>query len=289
MKAFLSKSISWLILGINPGQLNFFYKVVSKFPPFKKTIYVIVRSLIPSKVKLGNYELFLNQNDPMVSGAIGLNVYENYEIEVFTKLLKPEMIFVDVGANIGFYTLLAAGKVSSILAFEPDKTNFAILQKNIEHNHIKANLYNLALADKLGEIFLFENPENFGDRRIYQFDSSGAKVAVSAVNLDDFLETHNISKVDLIKIDIQGAEGLALQGMKKLLAQPSLQMIMEFFPAGLLASGFEPVTILNLLAENQFQIFDLDGRRRQMNQITEFATFTKKFKETDYTNLYCKK
>ncbi|HEX9502952.1 MAG TPA: FkbM family methyltransferase [Patescibacteria group bacterium] len=290
MKKIFLKSISFFVSFINPGQLNSAYKTLSRFAPFKKTIYETVKFVIQEKIKLENYDLFLNQKDPMVSGAITLNVYENFEKEIFIQAIKPDMTVIDIGANIGYYTLLAASRVKLVLGFEPDAMNYRLLTKNVVENNCKnVSCYELAIADKEGPIFLFENPDNFGDRRIYSFDDSNSKAQVSAVTLDNFLDRINLNRVDFIKMDIQGAEGRALTGMKKTLEHPDLQLLMEFFPSGLRQSGFDPMDVLKMLTDKKFKIYHINGGRRKLELITDFEPYVNRFKNSDYANLYCKK
>ncbi len=289
MKKILLNTISFFASFFNPERLNLIYKALAKSDLFKKIVYSIVQFTIPDKIKLESYDLFLNQKDAMVSGAIALNVYENFEAEVFIKSLRPEMVVVDVGANIGFYTLLAASRVKSVLAFEPDPVNFELLKKNVETNHCQnVSCYKLAISDKQGDVEFYENPNNFGDRRIYSFSEANKSYKVSAISLDEFAEKKNI-KIDLIKIDIQGAEGRALAGMKRILQQPSLELFVEFFPAGLRDSGYDPLDILNTLSRHNLKIYCMKGTRHTTEPVENFESFVEKFKNTDYVNLYCKK
>ena len=90
-------------------------------------------------------------------------------------------------------------------------------------------------------------------------------------------------------MDIQGAEGMALMGMQRLLDQANLQILMEFFPAGLRDSGFDPVVVLQTLADKNFQIYHMNGNKKRLELVRDFKSFTNQFKNLDYTNLYCKK
>ena len=87
-------------------------------------------------------------------------IWEPYETSLLLQLLKPGHVFVDVGANIGYFSLLAAslvGETGAVFAFEPDPQNFTLLQASAEHNGL-AHIVT-ALQAGLGEYFTFYNQE----------------------------------------------------------------------------------------------------------------------------------
>lgn len=290
MKNSIIKGISFFISNFSPGLLKSTYRNLSKIKVFRKSIDDVIIFFIPKKIKLNKYYLFLNQKDAVVSGAIALGVYERFETEIFLKSLKPEMTVVDIGANIGYYTLLAAQRSKSVLAFEPDQTNYDLLVKNITENNCgNVACFKLAISDKNEEITLFKNPNNYGDCRIYPFSEGTSKAQVSSVALDGFIQKINLTHVDFIKIDIQGAEGYALAGMEKILEQSNLELLIEFFPYGLRMSGFDPINILENLSNKKFRIYYINDNKHSLDLISDFKAFADGFKNIDYANLYCKK
>jgi len=104
-----------------------------------------------------------------------------------------------------------------VIAFEPDPENFAYLEKTVALNKLtNVTCYQLAIADSVGAGQLFLSPENNkGDQRIYASPEKRESIGIQLTTLDAFIKEHNVPKVDFIKMDIQGAEGLALAGMKK--------------------------------------------------------------------------
>ncbi len=290
MKNFLLRCVSFPLSFASPDLLKSTYLFLSKIKILGKSVNDLIVFFIPKKVKLHDFDFFLNKKDALVSGGIALGVYERYESEVFLSLLKPEMIVVDIGANIGYYSLLASPKVTQVLAFEPDPENSILFKQNLGVNEINnVQIFADAISNTIGEATLFRNPNNFGDRRLYKFDEAVEEFKVTTTTLDSFLQQHNIFRVDLIKIDIQGAEGLALAGMEKTLTLPNLNLFMEFFPTGLKQTGVDPVGLLNNLASKNFKIYNINGNSRKLELITDFEKFTKEFKGIDYVNLYCKK
>jgi FkbM family methyltransferase len=183
-----------------------------------------------------------------------------------TSLLRPGMTVLDVGAHVGYHSLLAAQAVGStgrVISFEPSPGNFALLTENISLNKLSKIIRaeNAAVADYSGELDLYLSSYNTGDHRIYstlsdddQVFNAGAhrqSVRVAVLTLDDYLSQHDISRVDMVKIDVQGAEMGVLAGMKKtLLSNPQLLLFTEFWPHGLSRFGVEPQTLLHFLVDD---------------------------------------
>src|SRR5207237_678248 len=156
------------------------------------------------------------------------------------------------GANIGYYTLVFAelvGDSGRVFAFEPEPANFALLSENTGLNgRANVTLVNAAVADAGGRLPLYLAGENKGDHRL--FDSPGESrdsVAVEVVQLDEYLADHP-REIDFVKIDIQGSEGGALEGMASLLERSrDVELLVEFWPDGLRTFGTDPEEFLESL------------------------------------------
>lgn len=164
--------------------------------------------------------------------------------------------FVDVGAHVGYYTLLAAKAVGDggrVYAFEPDPGNFALLVRNVELNGFRnVVLENKAVAARPGARRLYLSPNNSGDHRLEVPGEGRASVEVEAVCLDEYLAGR---RVDFVKIDTQGAEAEVLLGMKgTILANRHLVMLVEFWPYGLSCFGSTGRELLDSLVVTGQQI-----------------------------------
>lgn len=199
-------------------------------------------------------------------------VYEAFETSFFQSELQPGQVIIDIGANIGYYTLIFARQVGAeghIYAFEPEPENFALLQKNVAlNNYHNLTLINKAVADQAGTLNLYLSPTNKGDHRAYDSHDNRTCIAIEAVRLDDYLETFN-RPIDYIKMDIQGAEYTALLGMLKLLQRNErVCLITEFWPDGLRRAGTEPQVMLNQLLSLGFQMYHIDDEQKLIEPIT---------------------
>src|SRR5262249_36101037 len=161
------------------------------------------------------------------------------ETLLIRKILKPGMVFVDVGANWGYFTLLGAACVGSrgrVLSVEPDPRLFALLRANLDYNgYNNVTPLSLAAGARTGTAWLAgfdEHGSNWGLSRIVPGGVLGSmSFPVATAQLDHILEQHEIDVVDLLKIDIEGSEDEALQGMSCGLADHRyLRLLLELHP-----------------------------------------------------------
>jgi len=161
-------------------------------------------------------KMYLDSLDSL--GVLGRGVHESLTTDLFKKEIKKSDIVLDIGAHIGYYTLIFAklvGKEGKIFAFEPHPNNFALLKKNVEiNNYQNVILEEKAVSDKNGRIKLFLSEGSSGLHRIYKYKLEGERnfIEVESIKLDDYFKNYD-RDINWIKIDIEGAEWLALQGM----------------------------------------------------------------------------
>lgn len=181
-------------------------------------------------------------------------ISDRKEISWTKNYLKKGMTVIDIGSNIGFYTLLFSklvGSKGAVYSFEPDETNFSILKKNCQgRKNIK--LFNLAVGDKNGKIKLYLSNKLNVDHRSYETDEKRVVKVVKVVSLDNIFIN---KKIDLIKIDIQGYDYFALRGAEKLIKKQKKNAIIgEFWPYGLESAGVNPNEYLVFLKKIGYKI-----------------------------------
>jgi FkbM family methyltransferase len=180
-------------------------------------------------------------------------VWEPFETQVICSLLEPGNIFVDLGANIGWYSVMAGVLVGSrgrVYSFEPDPKCFSLLTRNASLNGLEnLTAEKLAVAHASGSTNLYLHGDNFSDHRLYDSGDGRDSVPVSAVSLDEYFSAAT-APIDLLKIDIQGAEWHAFQGMRHILQRGLVErVIFEFWPVGLLRAGASADALVSFLAE----------------------------------------
>lgn len=160
-----------------------------------------------------------------------VNIGKSFEsdiLQIFVGLIKPGSVILDIGANVGLYSLLGSemiGPAGKILAFEPEPATHAALLENLSVNRIEnVTALPIALSDKNGTVALSVPEEvkakfEFGDSYLSMDPAAtdGSRNAIHCRRLDEILEEMNLLKVDLIKIDVEGAEYLCLSGAERLL------------------------------------------------------------------------
>jgi FkbM family methyltransferase len=170
-------------------------------------------------------------------------------LELARRAIRPGDVVVDGGSNVGFFALFAAcllGENGRVFAFEPDPDTFLLLRRNVERNGMTGTvqLEEKALADS-NQSFDFsaavEEPMLSSLVAIEGHDSRAIRVL--GVRLDDYLRLNSKRKVDVIKLDLEGGEPSALDGMSATLATARL-IIFEVNESQLEKLGIDPVTLV---------------------------------------------
>jgi len=174
--------------------------------------------------------------------------YEDLTADLFESCLKPGMRVLDLGANIGFYSVLAAARVGPtgrVIAFEPAPENLAILRRNAELNGFaQLQVVDKACSDKAERVTLRLNPRGKGLHTIGAAGADWGRLEIDTIVLDEHF-AQDSAGFDFLKIDIEGAEERALAGMRGLLGRsPRMQVLSEVNPTALAANGSDPKSYL---------------------------------------------
>lgn len=202
-------------------------------------LHEIVRSTytrVPHRVKLENGLDIIVPWCDQVGDAIARNgCFEPESVRELRRLLKPGMTFFDVGAHSGQYTLFASqlvGDSGQVHSFEPERTLAGWLQQSVELNHLKNVTVNrTAVSDEVGEVAFFQASDaSVNSIEKPREDLYDAKpIRVPCTTLDHYLEKAGVDHVDIMKMDIEGAELKALQAAKRVFgADRKPQIIIEF-------------------------------------------------------------
>jgi FkbM family methyltransferase len=210
-------------------------------------------------------QMHVHARDQFVSKRIledGL--WEPYETSLLLEFLRPGDVFVDVGANIGYFSVLAAsavGDAGAVFAFEPDADNFRLLQANAALNHQQHCIHAVqgALSDAAGEGRLFLADDNLGDHQVYAGEDDRPSVPITLYHGSDYLQ-HRLRRLDLLKVDTQGSEFHVITGLMPLLTQlpQPPRIIIELTPHSLRQAGATGRALITLLATLQQPFWIID-------------------------------
>lgn len=232
-------------------------------------IYLLLLSRVKLPIAVSpvrDHMMHLDAKDSLHLSIRGF--YEPLVTELLERRIGEGDTVLDIGAHIGYHTLICAravGRRGRVFAFEPAPDNLAVLRKNVEGNGYRnVSIEQKAVAKRGGTIRLYLSEDTSVDHRTYNLHDGRRSIEVEAVRLDDrFAE----ERVDLIKMDIQGAEADAIQGARELLRRnKTVDLVTEFWPVGLREYGVEPEGYLSLLVEQGFELFNIDEERGKVER-----------------------
>jgi FkbM family methyltransferase len=223
--------------------------------------------------------------------VLGKTLAEPRDRRFLQEQTRQDMVIFDVGANLGFYTLLLAtqvGLTGRVHAFEPDPLSFAILRRRAA-GRPNVEIHQTAVGDHTGRVNLFTNRSNRADNRVH--DSLGGETAeaveVPLTTLDDYCAAQGLDRLDAVKMDIQGAEVAALAGFRKTLGRLRPHwLLIEFSPEHLRAAGSSPEAFWAILDELGFEPWGFDGDGKAF-RIEDRAAFSREY-EGGYTDVWAK-
>ena len=204
--------------------------------------------------------LWLPAEDTLITPLI--QQYGFWEPDVaafFEARLRPGMRFVDVGANLGYFSVLASrlvGLTGQVVAVEPGERSAAVLRANLwRHGCRNAVVVPTAAWHETGHVQFELNPDGGSGDWVNPYERRGEAVVVAAAALDDLLE----APVNGLKTDAQGADHLVLRGMATTLARsPDVEIVVEFLPTLPNLYGDAQLDVLAEYRDMGFELFFLD-------------------------------
>jgi FkbM family methyltransferase len=201
--------------------------------------------------------------DRPLGQTLARNGYERAVTELVKSIVKPDVTVLDIGANLGYFTVLMGAMGCRVQAFEPFPRNFELLQRNIAENKLTAvTTHRVAVHSRTctGKLFYRddEQNENFGSMFSSSLEQPGhLSMDVDYVALDEYLP--ELGNVGFVKMDVEGAEIFALKGMSRLLERCRPVMIVELNEQALVgANDHSAEQLLDTLKEFGYQILDAE-------------------------------
>jgi FkbM family methyltransferase len=185
-------------------------------------------------------------HDITLTPTLMMGDYEFTAREAFLRLVPTGGTVIDVGANIGLYSLLAAsavGPAGAVYAFEPIADNIELARQNIDLNDAGnvVRLITKAVGDRSGTLTMYRSPDRPGTHSAgYRTD---LPEQVEMVSLDDWIDATGLTSTDVVKIDVEGYDGFVLEGALATLHRYRPTLLIEWAPAHLRACGYDPARL----------------------------------------------
>lgn len=215
-------------------------------------------------------------------------VYEADSIHLLEKMIAPGMTFVDVGANVGQYSLVCSrlvGPTGKIYAIEPTPAVINLLEKNIAKNKLtNVQICRLAIIERNGEVdFYLSKTRRIGTSSVFENRRSRAgKIRIPCQTLDAFAADKGLGKIDVVKLDIEGSEYAAIQGAPGIFAGENPPIIfIEFNEYMLRRAGRSCAELYGLLSELGYALFRPDGRGAIRYELEEALAQSESSKEVN--------
>ena len=191
--------------------------------------------------------------------------YEEKESRFLLKILEHGMVMIDAGANIGYYSMMVAARSvgSQVFAFEPSSANANRLRKNIQLNNCtNVTVVPLALGNNNAVTTLYQSAvDNSGmTSLIPPENANGTTEPVQVIRLDDWAATNKLLTLDLIKIDIEGFELFALEGMADILTKFLPMLLIEIKKENMVRFGRHAADIYTFLENLGYHPFEINER-----------------------------
>ena len=284
--------------------LNLYLKTIKNFSHGKGygkknklinlTVHGIESSLKTNYAQVWAGKMFLHPNDAFRLSIYG--IHGTHDFKIIKNNVKDGDNVIDLGANIGYFTLILAklvGPTGKVFAFEPDPRNLALLKKNVEYNNYKnVIIVPKAVSNVNDKCTLYTGQKTFGQNKIYKPKKTKTQKFIpidsETVRLDDFFKTNGLlDKISFIKMDVEGAEFLALSGMKEILKlNKNIKIFTEAEISYLEDAGSSYDQFIDLLTENDFTFSLADNRTETLTKVNK-SQLEKILNDEGSVNIFC--
>jgi len=250
------------------GYIHAINRFIFWHPFIDETWWQLNRLVRSRRRVIGNvqgYKIFLDIAENGIEKYLFLyGCWEPECTRIFKEMLPKGAKVLELGANIGYYALLAARSAERVYAIEPEPQNAALLRKNVTLNlwDDRIEVYELAASDSIGKASLYVS-ENRTMAKLAELSDSpeGSYIDIETTTIDEFLKDE---EVDVIRMDVEGAEWFIIKGMRNILEGiKPLILIIEVHPNFIRNYGGDPIVMLNRLLDSGFKIKYLVKSQRE--------------------------
>lgn len=239
----------------HPLNRNYYLKTLVRVVTWKINQFTFKKPLIVEIEK--GIRCLCYPDSAFGSLIVYMKLPEYQEMKFALKVIEEDSIFIDVGANIGIYSLLAASKIKSgkVYAFEPVNKVILNFKENIRLNNFgsKVSVFNKVISEKSGkEPYVFEKVSEIS---AIGSGKTGNHSLVKSMSLDDFISKEKIKNIDFLKIDVEGAEMKVLSGARRLLSEGWIKYLLLEVNKKSVRYGYVPSDLVNYLNKFGYKTF----------------------------------
>lgn len=218
--------------------------------------------------------------------TLNFDFYEKSDADMIFNLIEPQMIFFDIGANIGWYSINVAKRDSTIqvYAFEPIPVTYNILKNNVSLNKTdNVYLYNMGFSETNQELVFYFDPLQSGNASARNLNSHDniQKIISKTEKLDDFFINNSLNKIDFVKCDVEGAELLVFRGGIETIRKHQPIIFTEMLRKWSQKFDYHPNEIIELFSEIGYRCFNAKN-----NKLVEFFRMDEETFETNFFFLH---
>lgn len=223
---------------------------------------VLDSALSEGMIRSHGLTIYFDPREPDEAAELLTNgTYEPDTLQTIQDMLPAGGTFVDLGAHVGFFSLIAARHVGSegrVYSFEPTPDVYCRAERNFSANQLRdrITLEGLAVGGRVGEVQFVLVPGASQANSVEQPGDMGNRIVVPMTTLDEYFKLKGWPRVDLVKMDIEGQELAAIKGMRELVTRnPELSLIFEYHRAQLRRAGTDPAELFYTLQNLGFRTF----------------------------------
>jgi len=267
---------------------------LTKKPIIGKIYKSISKKVVPEFIMFEGNKIYLDSVDAI---NFAMNDYnESFENSFFKTQIKPGDIVLDIGANIGIYSLTAAklvGNSGTVFSFEPDEICFTNLKKNAEKNSLKnIILVKKAVSNYNGKAEFSKSVNELSrstNHLIFNHNDNVESITIETISIDKFLKD-KLKKINVVKIDVEGAEFEVFKGMKELIKiNNDLKIFFEFNPSALSRLNTKIPEFIDFLFDLNLSCYNIEEKTETKKLVDRewLMKFALKNSTKGYTNLFC--
>jgi len=234
-------------------------------------------------VNMDGMSFFIDPNSKHSSKIANEKTWEPLTTSIIKSLVLPDDVFLDIGANFGYFSVLLSNRVNRIHAVEPDNFNFDLLSKNLKYNNVtNATAYNVAASNKNGTSSFYRHHNSRMKHSLIRVVKNMSRGLIKVSKMDDLID----EKIDVIKMDVEGGEWIAAQGMKRILSDSSI-FLFEFSTKYLSKSN--GIKGLRNIAGKYKYVYAIVDRLNSIEKISFKDLNSNRYRRTSYSkeNIVC--